>query len=353
MGMLRTALPEILIALAFGILGAVLLLLAILRRLNRTRSGCGRIPADARRQPDPCLYSQEYLLSRTPPVPVTWDNPDIWLTEPDGTLVSSADLLPNHEYRVVCRIWNASFHPAFGVTVTCRFAEWGFSAGTEQPVELTANGAEHSAAIDIAPWMSTSASFRWRTPEQAGHFCLYVRCAHPDDVTTANNVGQENTRVVDVAQSSGVSLKALLTNPDAARATAVQFSFDAYEIPRGRDAFRVVQGQTRLATTSRRDPVTRRRLDLVRRLFALVGGQSLADAQRRTAHGAQGWILRIDGMPLDRTVRLAAGERRTVTLDLQHQPAGGAPPDRVLNVTARSERGDVIGGVTIRTNVGG
>src|SRR5262245_22921736 len=36
-------------------------------------------PEDLMRRPDPCIYSQFYLTAQG--IPVTWDNPDIWMAK--------------------------------------------------------------------------------------------------------------------------------------------------------------------------------------------------------------------------------------------------------------------------------
>ena len=325
--------------LILGVLGALLLLLSLLRRLASHRPGCGQIPPDVRRQPDPCLYSQEFLTSRVPPLPVTWDNPDIWITELTGASVSSADLQPSHDYQVVCRIWNASFYPAFGVSVTCHFAEWGFGPGIEQPVQVEATGAEYIASLDIGPWTNRLATFAWRTPPTGGHYCLYVRCAHPDDVTTANNVGQENTRVLEVAPMSSNPLTAVLTNTSLTNALDVSFTVDAYQITGARQPFRVASQGRVLFRTQRRSQL--------RQLFALTEASAFADVQRRAAAGPVGWQLHVDGSPAERGLRLAPGEQRHVVLELHHPSGSGTPSETVVNVTARGGNGSLVGGVSI------
>src|SRR5215212_9149113 len=44
---------------------------------EETEDDCGRIPDPLIRRPDPCIYSQTYLMAQG--LPVTWDNPDIWV----------------------------------------------------------------------------------------------------------------------------------------------------------------------------------------------------------------------------------------------------------------------------------
>ncbi len=82
----------------------VLVILTVLRHwLRRSRATpCAEIPEAVGRQPDPCLYSQSFLMQFFPGQPVTWDNPDISLTEVDGTPVSSAVLQPGHNYYCSC-----------------------------------------------------------------------------------------------------------------------------------------------------------------------------------------------------------------------------------------------------------
>jgi hypothetical protein len=51
------------------------------------------IPSGVWLQPDAYLYSQGYLMS--PGMAVTWDNPDVQLTDTGGAVVGSHDLLPS------------------------------------------------------------------------------------------------------------------------------------------------------------------------------------------------------------------------------------------------------------------
>jgi hypothetical protein len=106
------------------------------------------IPPHVRRKPDPCLYSQAFLLAQG--LPVTWDNPDITLTETDGTPVSSSQLQPDHDYLVHGRIWNASFNPALGVEVRCTVRNWGLG-GDWLVVQINPDGTEHVELLIIAP----------------------------------------------------------------------------------------------------------------------------------------------------------------------------------------------------------
>jgi hypothetical protein len=110
----------VIVLFCFALAGAValaLLIYALFRRWcalrgappkgqgTRENSGPGsaHLPATIYKRPDPLIYSQAYLMARG--LAVTWDNPDIWLTElpaPDGTLVpvASNNLVADHVYRI-------------------------------------------------------------------------------------------------------------------------------------------------------------------------------------------------------------------------------------------------------------
>lgn len=74
----------------------------ILRQLRRFRERADRgqeslpclpIPSGVWLQPDAYLYGQGYLMSLG--MAVTWDNPDVQLTDTGGAVVGSHDLLPS------------------------------------------------------------------------------------------------------------------------------------------------------------------------------------------------------------------------------------------------------------------
>lgn len=132
MAQMLMALPtEVAAAIWRLILILLLLLLMLLRFLwemiEKARGGenqepmvpnhCCEVPPHIKRKPDPCLYDQFYLMAQG--LSVTWDNPDIWLTLPDGTPVESGKLQPGTDYLVNARIHDASFDPALGTEVRC------------------------------------------------------------------------------------------------------------------------------------------------------------------------------------------------------------------------------------------
>jgi len=212
-----------------GLLIALLLLgLALLVLWLRWRKGrkeyekqrCIEIPPDVVRRPDPCLYSQPYLMAKG--LAVTWDNPDIQVTNLGGTPVPSSNLQPNTDYIVAATIHNASFDAALGVEVRCVYRPFSFGTPDRVPVEADANGNPAVRIVHIGPWGSAIAKFRWRTPASGGHFCLQVECYHPSDREPNNNVGQENTDVRTAA--SDVNLVIPLFNARARHAQAFIFA---------------------------------------------------------------------------------------------------------------------------------
>jgi hypothetical protein len=61
------------------------------------------------RRPDPCIYSQTYLASQG--VPVTWNNPDIWMAKaatPNVIEPDSYHLEADTDYIVSVQAHNAS-----------------------------------------------------------------------------------------------------------------------------------------------------------------------------------------------------------------------------------------------------
>ena len=101
-------------------------LVALLKSLCKALRGeskqppCAACPP-ALKKPDPFLYSQQYLMSLG--LPVTWDNPDIYIYE-GGTLVDPHDLRAGTDYTVIARAWNNSVPPR---------ARWSLSTDNWRP----------------------------------------------------------------------------------------------------------------------------------------------------------------------------------------------------------------------------
>ena len=150
---------------------------------------CVSVDHPALRRPDPCIYSQSYLMQLG--LPVTWDNPDIALFR-NGVVVPEHDLLPGTLYEIEATIWNNSFSaPVVGMPVQFSFLTFGV-ATTSTPIGTTtvsvgAKGTANHPAKTRIPWL---------TPASGGHFCIQANLVCADDVNPANNLGQNN---VDVA----------------------------------------------------------------------------------------------------------------------------------------------------------
>jgi hypothetical protein len=200
---------------------------------------CGRIPEPYVRRPDPCIYSQFYLAAQG--LPVTWNNPDIWLapaSNPTAIEPDSYHLHADTDYVVSVRAHNASTDAAIGVRVQLVYRPWSFNSPDLIPVETDAAGHEVFRFVNIAPMGFAIAQFKWRTPKvdpgQQAHFCIQARLSHPLDTNPANNVGQENTDVYGaalgpVAPGDIVPLEVPLYNPER-QAQVFRFRWDRYEI---------------------------------------------------------------------------------------------------------------------------
>lgn len=184
-------------------------------------SACVPISDPALKRPDPMIYSQFYLMSQG--LAVTWDNPDIVL-ERGGVPVPSSNLLPDTEYEIVARIWNNSTEaPVVGLPVTFSFLSFG--AGTvsnpigKSHVNLGVKGGINHPAF---------ARIKWRTPAQAGHYCLRAAFEWLDDLNPDNNLGQENITVAEA--NSPATFTFTLRNDDGER-HVFRFEVDTYAIP--------------------------------------------------------------------------------------------------------------------------
>lgn len=182
---------------------------------------CTRIPPFVHHRPDPMIYSQEWLVAKG--IGVTYDNPDIDVML-GGAVVPSHALEADTQYTVRARIWNASIDaPAVGVPVDFSFLSFGIgtastSIGSDQ-VDLPVKG---------SPGLPALAEVPWRTPTQAGHYCLQARIVWGDDADPGNNMGQENTDVK--ALNSPAARFAFTVRNDTATARTLALEADAYAL---------------------------------------------------------------------------------------------------------------------------
>ena len=138
---------------------------------------------------------------------VTWDNPDIQLYE-NSAPVSSSQLKADTDYEIVARIWNNSTEAPV-VNLPVHFTYMSFGVGTQShgigdtQVNLGVKGGSNHPAF---------AHMLWHTPAAAGHYCIRVNLDWNDDANPNNNLGQENTNVVQ-AHSPGSSTFRSATRP--------------------------------------------------------------------------------------------------------------------------------------------
>lgn len=292
-------------------------------RGTRDRSGppSVHLPSTIYKRPDPLIYCQYFLMAQG--LAVTWDNPDIWLTElpaGDGSMapVSSSALLPNHVYRVHARIHNGSTEaPAVGMPVIFSFLSFGIGI-TSTPfglklVNLPVKGAAGEPTLAWHDWM---------TPP-AGHFCLQIGLFWPDDSNPANNLGQENVSVGKL-NSPKAEFKFPLRN-DAPTSRRFRLDADTYLPP--------------VAVPCQPLPAVNRAPGLL----STVGGHGdpLA-AHRRGAHPLpSGWLV---GFAPAAELELGAGEQIEITVTV-HVP-DHLPTPRPINVNAFAD-GLLAGGVTL------
>jgi hypothetical protein len=214
--------------LALGWLGWLVKQLARLCRLasrDRGKPANGVVPPWAYRQPDPMIYSQQYLLALG--LAVTWDNPDIHveLASAPGSPVDAHALLPDTDYLVVARVWNgSSTAPAPGMPVKVSYLQFGVGT-TRHDVGMT----KVDLPVKAASGCPAFATVPWHTPTAPGHYCLQVELLWDDDANPANNMGQSNTDVKPL-NSPHATFTFPVRNDRADRAI-VAFMIDSYSLP--------------------------------------------------------------------------------------------------------------------------
>jgi hypothetical protein len=172
-------------------------------------------------RPDPCIYSQPYLLKLG--LPVTWDNPDIVLRK-GGIIVPEHDLQPDTDYEIEATVWNNSYEaPVVGLKVVFSFLSFGVATVANAIGTVFVNlgvkgGVNHPA----------SAKVPWKTPPVPGHYCLQVKLVWFDDVNPENNLGQNNVDVAAALSPATFSFR-LRNNTD--RENLYRFQVDTYVIP--------------------------------------------------------------------------------------------------------------------------
>lgn len=160
----------------------------IITREPKTPFGdpCVRFPGHVIRGPDPCIYSQFFLMQLKQPV--TWDNPDVRILN-GGVEQNSYDLRAGTDYTLEITVHNSSRDkPANNTAVNVRWIEFGAGGQTRHAIA--------TLSADVPVWPGTAVvQAAWRTPQIPGHYCIEVELVHPDDSNPANNRGWNNTQV--------------------------------------------------------------------------------------------------------------------------------------------------------------
>lgn len=361
---------------------------------------CGTLPEAAIRRPDPCIYSQQLLMSQG--LPVTWNNPDIWIARADTPGIIEPDsyhLEDDTDYIVFVQAHNASTDAAIGVRVRLNYRPWSFGSPDLVPVETTSGGQEVARFVNIAPLGSAIAQFRWHTPavpagEESRHYCLQASLFHPLDTNPANNMGQENTQVYRMP-NPGLPLPGETLVIDvplhnlARRAQRFTVAATRYEVEpdeqvqlqlqrtQGYVALSLARRLANLAPTLHvrgapmEEPIIlsaaagtrpRRRTGdefrfQVRSLLKstktrYVGFEPLRERLKGGDYRLPpGMPVLMDGGPIDQPVEFGAKERRNLRFEIKVPDDAAPGTTHPVNLVARTEDGRLLGGVTIIVRV--
>lgn len=277
------------------------------RRIRRaTKSKCVPIRHPNYHKPDPMIYSQSYLMEQG--LAVTWDNPDIQLYL-KGNPVSSEALEPDTEYEIVARCWNASYDaPVVGMPV--KFSYLDFGAGA---ININIGQTFTSLGVIGGSDNPNYAKVPWKTPSVSGHYCLQVRLEWTDDKNPKNNLGQENTNVVEAHSPAVFDFK---VRNDDTKEHRFRVEADAYTIPPGLLCDEIKK------LGDRKNEIIRER------------------NSRKNFPVPAGWAITY----IDPVFSLAAGAERMV--NVQVRPPAGFTGSKPFNFNVFDERNVLTGGVT-------
>jgi hypothetical protein len=268
---------------------------------------------------------------------VTWDNPDIQLYElgPVPKPVSSSGLKPDTEYEVRATIYNGSSEaPAINMPV--EFSYLSFGIGTQSHLIGATKVDLHVKGSPLHP---ATARMHWRTPREAGHYCLQVKLIWADDANPNNNLGQENT---NVGTAHSPAFFDFSTYNGSGRRRRVRLTQDAYQIPDPVDCEELARAK---ANPYRKD----------REPLAEDGSKETLDAAKRSwcvaaarRHDPQsfpvsdGWD--VDIQPRNFTQDIA----ETTTVKVKITPPDGWTGKQAINVNGFDDDTNTpLGGVTL------
>jgi hypothetical protein len=188
------------------------------------RGGCClELPPNVHVSPDPMIYDQYYLMSQG--LAVTWDNPDILLSDMLGNPVTPDDLAADQDYQVTVRAWNGSYGaPAANLPIQLSFLSFGIGI-TSTPI----GGAVTNLGVKGSTRCPAFVTIVWHTPAVPGHYCLQALLVWPDDANPANNLGQKNTQV-RAMRSPATFTVAVQNQANVVR--RFELEMDTYQLPR-------------------------------------------------------------------------------------------------------------------------
>jgi hypothetical protein len=215
----------------------IVVLILRLCKLHRRYGGkqpidCLPIPSGVYLQPDASIYSQQYLMSRG--MAVTWDNPDVKLTDGLNNVVASHDLQPSTSYTVTATIHNRKNDaPVPSMPVVFSLVSFGISGPSVQSIGSTVVDLPVRGALGEP----AQAAITWTTPPAPGHYCIIIEALVTNDANPLDNVGQHNTVIQGVINSQTIVLKVPIRNIlQGPRTFAVQlhsYHLPAHPIVRG------------------------------------------------------------------------------------------------------------------------
>ncbi len=333
-------------------------------------------PEEVFRRPDPCIYSQSYLQSQG--LPVTWNNPDIFMAKKITPAVIEADsyhLESDTDYIVFVKVHNASTDLALGVKLRLLYREWSFNDPVFHPLAIDAHGNEIIKYINVEGMKHRIATFNWRTPKvppgENKHYCLQAQVSHPLDTNPSNNVGQENTRVYGSTTSSSLPLNLLeeeitLFNHSKKNQTFT-FYADAYQII---DDHKIALNLTR-TEGHERWPLHKRIGNFMPTAFPVKGRSYKYRMQkniprkliRKRYSGYQSYktqLLESDfSLPpsisismgdAKNSVRLGPGQTAKIPVSIQLPIESIKKHKKAINIQALTASGKLVGGVTYLLN---
>ena len=187
------------------------------------RPKCVPVNHPAMKFPDPMIYDQYYLMSLG--LAVTWQNPDIQILQGGVPVASDLELQPATTYTIRATIYNQSTQGVV-VNMPVAFSYLSFGMGTQSHV-IPGPLPTVSLGVKGTPQGIATAEMPWTTPATPGHYCVQVTFAYIDDINPFNNLGQNNTEVVQAASPAQFSFQ--LRNAAATR-QPFHFEFDTYQI---------------------------------------------------------------------------------------------------------------------------